>query len=68
MLKQGEEDSDIKLPFQNMAITLAMLVIPLSLGILVNRFLPKFGKQVLKWVQKPSMTLTIIFGIVMSKL
>lgn len=68
MLRKGDEDSELTLPFLNMAITLALLVVPLTIGILANKFFPKFGKQVLKWIQKPSMTLTIIFGVVMSEL
>ena len=53
-------DDDIVLPFSNMAITLTYIVIPVCVGIVINRFLPKVGKVILK-LQKWMIVITIAF-------
>ena len=56
-------DEEIKtLPFGNMALTLTYITIPVVVGLLINRFLPKVGKIILK-VQKPAVLITVLFAI-----
>ncbi|XP_067943392.1 ileal sodium/bile acid cotransporter-like [Watersipora subatra] len=55
----------ISLPFTNILQSLALLVVPLSIGILLNLFLPKVAKK-LKLIQKPCIGTIIVFALVMS--
>lgn len=56
----------ITLPFPDMAATLAYIIVPVALGLLCNRFLPKVAKMLAK-IQKVFLPLFIIFIIVMGK-
>ena len=51
--------SDITLPFNQMAISLAYVVIPISVGILINKFLPKVA-AIMKKFQRIAIPIFII--------
>lgn len=55
-------DEKIELPIENMFTSLASVVAPLVVGLLINRFLPKLAKILLK-LQKPGVAVTILFAI-----
>ena len=59
-------DDSITLPIANMASTLAYIVVPVCIGLLINRFLPKVKKVILK-AQKPVIAVTVLFAIIMGK-
>lgn len=59
-------DESIKLPIANMAATLAYIIIPVGIGLAINRFLPKVKKFILK-LQKPVILVTVLFAIIMGK-
>ena len=59
-------ESTIQLPFANMAQTLALVIVPLSLGMLVKRFLPRVAGKLI-YMQKPSIVLIMVFAGGMSK-
>ncbi|XP_067943391.1 sodium-dependent organic anion transporter-like [Watersipora subatra] len=54
------KDSGISLPFIGIVQTLALLVVPLTIGVLINRFLPKVAK-ILLYSQKAIVLLTMFF-------
>ncbi|XP_067943383.1 sodium-dependent organic anion transporter-like [Watersipora subatra] len=56
------KDSDVKLPFVNIVQTLALLIVPLAIGALIKRFLPKVTKALL-YIQKPAIATTMSFII-----
>ncbi|XP_067943382.1 hepatic sodium/bile acid cotransporter-like [Watersipora subatra] len=56
------QDSDVKLPFVNIVQALALLVVPLAIGALIKRFLPKVTKALL-YIQKPAVVTTMCFII-----
>ena len=56
-------DATIKtIPFANMALTLTYITVPLIVGLLLNKFLPKAAKIILKF-QKAMILVTIAFVI-----
>lgn len=56
----------IEFPFVNVVQSIAMLVVPLTLGILIKRFLPKLAKYLL-YLQIPSIIAIVIFAVGLSK-
>ena len=59
-------DDDIVLPFSDMALTLTYIIVPVGVGLVINKFLPKVGKVILK-LQKWMIAVTICFVISMGK-
>jgi len=57
----GDEKIELP-PIENMFTSLASVVAPLVVGLLINRFLPKLAKILLK-LQKPGVAVTILFAI-----
>lgn len=59
-------DDSITLPVVNMVTTLLYITVPVGIGLVINRFLPKVKKVILK-AQKPVIAVTVLFAIIMGK-
>ncbi|XP_067942453.1 ileal sodium/bile acid cotransporter-like [Watersipora subatra] len=55
------EDESITLPFSSMFASLALIIVPLIIGVLINYFLPKIAK-ILNYMQKPVILIIILFA------
>ncbi|XP_067943394.1 ileal sodium/bile acid cotransporter-like [Watersipora subatra] len=55
-------ESTITIPFDQMALALTYIVIPIGIGLLIKRFLPKVAK-VIKKGQTAAIVLTVLFAI-----
>ena len=60
------DDDHIVPPFSDMALTLAYIIVPIGIGLAINKFIPKVGRAILK-PQKLVLVFTILFVIILGK-